>query len=62
MGFGIARLDSSSKEATNLRNQLYRINKNKEGIIRLNDKEYKLNVETYESFGEDVFRLTIKMD
>jgi hypothetical protein len=60
MGFGIARLKSDGKEATNLRNQLYAISQNKEGKIRLNDGEYRLNVETYQSFGEDVFRLTIK--
>ncbi len=61
MGFGVGRLESDGKEATNLRNQLYAIIENKEGKIRLNEKEYKLEVETYESFGEDVFRLTIKM-
>lgn len=59
-GFGIARLESSGKEANNLRNQLYAIIENKEGKTRLKEKEYKLSVETYESFGEDVFRLTIK--
>lgn len=60
MGYGIARLDSSSEEASNLRAQLYSIQENKKGILRKSGTEYKLKVKIYESFGEDVFRLKIE--
>ena len=60
VGYGIAKLDSGSEEASSLRNQLYSLQENKQGIIRINGTEYKLRVEIYESFGEDVFRLIIE--
>jgi len=60
VGYGIAKLDSVSEEASSLRNQLYSLQENKQGIIRINGTEYKLRIEIYESFGEDVFRLIIE--
>lgn len=62
VGYGIARLDSGSKEATRLREQLYSLHDSKKDSIRIGATEYRLNVEICESFGEDVFRLAIKVN
>ena len=59
-GYEIAKLDSSSKEASGLRKQLYSIQEKKQGIVRINETEYKLRVKIYKSFGEDVFRLVFE--
>ena len=60
VGFGIASLDADSDEASHLRNQLCEIEDKKKTIVRINETEYKLKINTYESFGETVFRLMIE--
>ena len=47
VGYGIAKLDTGSEEASSLRNQLYSLQENKQGIIRINGTEYKPRVEIY---------------
>jgi hypothetical protein len=58
-GFGIASLDASSKEAKALREALYQIRR-KQKIVTIEGGEYRLRVQIHDSFGEDVFRVTIK--
>ena len=58
-GFGIASLDASSEEAQVLREALYQIRR-KQKIVTIEGVEYRLRVRIHESFGEDVFRVTIK--
>ena len=59
VGFGIARLDSSSEEAQALREALYQI-KRKQKIVTIEGVEYRLRARIHQSFGEDVLRVTIK--
>ena len=59
VGFGIARLDASSEEAQALREALYQI-KRKQKIVTIEGVEYRLRARIDQSFGEDVFRVTIK--
>jgi len=59
VGFGIARLDASSEEAQALREALYQI-KRKQKIVTIEGVEYRLRARIHQSFGEDVFRVTIK--
>ena len=59
-GFGIAKLESSSEEAALLREELYVIGKRKKGRIRTADAHYDVNVEIFDSFGEDAFRVTLE--
>ena len=56
VGFGIASLDASSEEARALREALYQIRR-KQKIVTIEGVEYRLRAQ---SFGEDVFRVTIK--
>jgi hypothetical protein len=58
-GFGIARLDASSEEAQALREALYKIRR-KQKIVTIEGVEYRLRARIHQSFGEDVFRVTIK--
>lgn len=59
IGFGIASIESSSDEARALREQLYAIGK--EGkIISVGGESYHVAVITYDSFGEDAFRVKIE--
>jgi len=60
MGLSIDRLDSESEEALNIKEQLYALQENNTGIIHLHEKIYRIKVETYQSFGEDIFRIKIK--
>ena len=57
VGIGLDRLDSDSEEAQSLRDQLYSLEGNRRGIIKIDGTEYQLRVTIYQSFGEDVFRL-----
>jgi hypothetical protein len=59
VGFGIARLDASSEEAQALREALYQIRR-KQKIVTIEGVEYRLRARIHQSFGEDVFRVTIK--
>jgi hypothetical protein len=59
VGFGIASLDASSEEAQALREALYQIRR-KQKIVTIEGVEYRLRVRIHQSFGEDVFRVTIK--
>jgi len=59
VGFGIASLDASSEEARALREALYQIRR-KQKIVTIEGVKYRLRARIYESFGEDVFRVTIK--
>ena len=55
----IASLDASSEEAQALREALYQLRR-KQKIITIEGVEYRLRVRIHQSFGEDVFRVTIK--
>ena len=59
VGFGIASLDASSEEARALREALYQIRR-KQKIVTIEGGKYRLRARIYESFGEDVFRVTNK--
>jgi hypothetical protein len=59
VGFGIASLDASSEEAHALREALYQIRR-KQKIVTIEGVEYRLRARIHQSFGEDVFRVTIK--
>ena len=59
VGFGIASLDASSEEAQALREALYQIRR-KQKIVSIEGVEYRLRARIHQSFGEDVFRVTIK--
>ena len=59
MGFGIASLDSSSDEACDLRERLCAIG-SKGATISAGGANFVLKVSTYDSFGEDVYRVRIK--
>lgn len=59
IGFGIASIESSSDDARAMREQLYAIRK-KGKIISVGGESYHLAVVTYDSFGEDAFRVKIE--
>jgi hypothetical protein len=59
IGIGIASLDSKSREARLLRQELYSIGKKKR-MIRLAGREYTLCARIFDSFGEDAFHIIIK--
>jgi hypothetical protein len=53
------RLKSSSKEAKSLRADLYNIAK-KRRRVTVDGRQYELQCQVYDSFGEDAFRLQWK--
>jgi hypothetical protein len=57
IGFGIASLKSSSKEAQELRAQLYKLRKPRK--LRIDGIDYLLRGEIFDSFGEDAFRVKV---
>ena len=59
VGFGIASLDASNEEAQALREALYQMRR-KQKIVTIEGVQYRLRARIRESFGEDVFRVTIK--
>ena len=59
LGSGIARFKADSNEACSLRDELNQMRK-KGKRIPIGDQDYKIRVDIYESFGEDVFRVRIK--
>ena len=58
IGVAIAGLDSKSKEARLLREELYAIAKKKR-VVRISGCAYAMRVQIFDSFGEDAFRITI---
>lgn len=59
VGYGIARLRSSSPEALTLREELHRIAKRKRRIA-VGAAQYELRASVYDSFGEDAFRVELR--
>lgn len=59
IGFGIARLRSSSPEGAALRRELYG-NLKKAERVALDDAEFSLRSRVWDSFGEDAFRVTLR--
>ena len=59
IGFGIASIESSSDDASAMREQLYAIGK-KGKIISVRGESYHLAVIMYDSFGEAAFRVKIE--
>ncbi len=59
VGYGIARLDSSSDQAASLRKELYSLTR-KRRRVALGDVEYELRGRVYDSFGEDAFRVEMR--
>ena len=59
LGYGFARLRSSSREAASLRDELYRITKRKWSMTACGHK-YELRGRVYESFGENAFRVELR--
>ncbi|MGH9387160.1 MAG: hypothetical protein ACRD2N_23060 [Vicinamibacterales bacterium] len=58
IGFGIARVRSSSPEGAALRRELYGSLK-KAQRVALDDAEFSLRSRVWDSFGEDAFRVTL---
>ena len=59
IGYGMARFQSSSREAMALRDGLYRI-VNGKLRISVDGAHYELRGRVYESFGEDAFRVRLR--
>jgi len=60
VGFGIARLPSSSPEAATLREELHRLAKRKRRRIVVNGCAYELRCGAYDSFGEEAFCVELR--
>src|SRR5258708_1664074 len=58
-GFGIGRLRSTSQEAVTLRHELYQCTRRKRQIVVDGDK-YELHSRTYDSFGEQAYRVRLR--
>jgi len=59
VGYGIARLDTSSDQAASLRKELYGLTKKRRRIAS-GDVEFELRVRVCGSFGEDAFRVEMR--
>jgi hypothetical protein len=59
IGYGIASLDSTTKEAEELRTDLYAIRK-KGRWVTVDGSQYELRARVYDSFGEDAFRVQLR--
>lgn len=59
IGIGIARLNSLSEEACELRERLYKMTKKRERVT-IRGTSYLLEAEIYDSFGNDAFRVAIR--
>lgn len=59
MGIGIGALETNSKEAVALRDELWK-HRRKMKKIEIGGVNYTLKVKTYNSFGEMAFRVEIK--
>jgi len=60
VGFGIARLPSSSPEAATLREELHRLAKRKRRRIVVNGCAYELRCGAHGSFGEEAFCVELR--
>jgi hypothetical protein len=61
LGFGIARFPSASPDAARLREECYRLAKQKRPRhISVDGRDYALRCAIFDSFGEDAFRLTLR--
>jgi predicted amino acid dehydrogenase len=60
VGYGIARFRSSSREAASLRKELLNIAKTRQRLS-LDNYEYELRGRVYDSFGEDAFRVELRL-
>ena len=61
LGFGIASFPSSSRDAARLREECYRLAKQKQPQrISVDGRDYGLRCAIFDSFGEDAFRLTLR--
>ena len=59
IGYGMASLDSSTKEAEELRTDLYAIRK-KGRWVTVDGSRHELRARVYDSFGEDAFRVHLR--
>jgi hypothetical protein len=59
LGWGIASLRSSSRDAKLLRAELFRMAKRKRQVI-LDEMKYELRTRIYDSFGEHAFRVKLR--
>lgn len=59
MGVGIASFEAGGSEGRSLREELSRMSKKKRSTVNLSGDNYSLEVETYDSFGEDAFHIHI---
>lgn len=57
-GIGVASLCSDSDEAQELRRQLYALKRKRRKIVHAG-VQYGLRLKIHQSFGEDVFRVTL---
>jgi hypothetical protein len=61
LGFGIARFRSSSRDAARIREECYRLARQKRSRrISVDGRDYELRCVIYDSFGEDAFRLSLR--
>ena len=60
MGFSIASFRSSSPEAGALRDELHRLTKRKRRIVMVDGLRYELRGHSYDSFGEDAYRVDLR--
>ena len=58
-GFGIGRLRSTSQAAAMLRHELYQCTRRK-GQILVDGNNYELRARTYDSFGEQAYRVRLR--
>ncbi len=59
VGYGIARLRSSSPEAASLRDELHSIAR-RQRRMTVDDCEYELRGRVYDSFGEEAFHVQLR--
>jgi hypothetical protein len=58
-GFGIGRLRSTSQAAATLRHELYQCTRRKRQIV-VDGDNYELRDRTYDSFGEEAYRVRLR--
>ncbi len=58
-GFGIGRLRSTSQAAATLRHELYQCARRTRQIV-VDGDNYKLHARTYDSFGEQAYRVRLR--
>ena|SRR5437763_3127545 len=58
-GFGIGRLRSTGQDAATLRHELYQCTRRKRRIV-VDGDNYELHARTYDSFGEQAYRVRLR--